>query len=490
MIKAIENKSNRFTYKELAQLAQEMAGTKNRTETRAEKDASGLQDVIIQLPEGRLFHQPEVFKDTLRQLKKDGFKLERQFPKLQLLSGRINPETVEKLESCGFTVHDNSEQEFLPPVSVSTPQEVSSRGKGQAGLKPWEMRQVDPAAMIGVTELRKTEGLTGKGVGIAVIDSGFDYPDYQPAYWQDFTETKAPAPEDQLGHGTHVIGDIVQMAPEARILALRVLGPDGGGRTADIVKALQWVIENKDKQGIQIVNLSLGSPAILPWQNDMLGKVVNLALEAGITVVCPVGNDGPKAKTIASPADVPHAIAVGSLKDDKTVSDFSGRGPTFAGDAKPDVMAPGEYLVSWTSKSSLLAYNGRQCDRVRKMNPDELRTYFKKNMALAMRLKLPIDILRYPDEKMEERIKMSLPGYYYPEEGRLAAPGTSFSGPEVAGVAALLLEKNPNLTPREVQSALMETARKVEGYSQMEQGRGLVQAQKAVRKVNKDDSSN
>lgn len=483
MIKAVESRSLQFTYKELARISREMSAGKGAgPESRPPADPEGLKPVIVQLPEGRLFHQPEVYKDTLKQLKKDGFKVDRKFPELQLFSGRIKPQLARKLKDCGFSVYDDSEREFLPPIPAAS--QVPELQKNEK--KSWELREVDPTIMTGVQRLRETEGLTGKGVGVAVIDSGFDYPDYQPAEWHDFTPTASPLPEDQLGHGTHTVSDVLKMAPEAKIFALRVLGPDGGGKTSDIIKALQWVIENKDEKGIQVVNLSLGSPAIMPWQVDMLGKVVGQAVEAGLTVVTPAGNDGPKAKTICSPGDVPDSITVGSLKDEYTVSDFSAHGPTFTGEAKPDVMAPGEGLVSWNPKNSLLAYNGRQLDKLRAMNPQELREYFKKNSNLILYFKLPFNILRMPDEEMEEKIKTSLPGYYYPAPGYLAAPGTSFSAPEVAGITALLLQKNPDLTPQQVREALMETACPVdETASPLIQGRGLVQADKAAGKVKK-----
>ncbi len=245
--------------------------------------------------------------------------------------------------------------------------------------------------------LRETLGLpavptagtpTGDGgVGVAIIDSGIAPSDdfgLRITGFYDFTKGGIPTrPYDDYGHGTHVAGLIgsngklsgsayMGIAPDVRLVGLKVLDGTGSGTTSDVIKALEYVIANKNRLNVQIVNLSLGHPIYAPAADDPLVQAVEHATAAGLVVVTAAGNLGENQKGsgwgytgITSPGNAPSAITVGAVmtqntvtRSDDVVAPYSSRGPTwFDAFAKPDVVAPGHHLFSDTSVASYLYKN-------------------------------------------------------------------------------------------------------------------------------------
>ncbi|MGE5485930.1 MAG: S8 family peptidase [Ignavibacteriales bacterium] len=213
------------------------------------------------------------------------------------------------------------------------------------------------------------KGITGKGVTIAVLDTGIHpHPDLtQPANrlvgFADFVG-KQRSPYDDNGHGTHIAGAIAGngvssrgkyrgVAPEAKLVGVKVLDENGKGRTSTVIEGLDWCLKNKSKYNIRVLNLSMGSEATSPPADDPMCKAVERLWDAGVVVVVAAGNDGPNEKTILSPGIDPKVITVGAMDDrrtvdrkDDSVAKFSARGPTLEGLAKPDVLAPGVDITS------------------------------------------------------------------------------------------------------------------------------------------------
>ena len=176
-------------------------------------------------------------------------------------------------------------------------------------------------------------GLTGAGVGVAILDSGVSVvPELRGKVIAsvDFTEEQANG-QDKFGHGTHVAGivaangnaadaDTVGVAPGAVIINVRVLDSKGEGRASDVIAAIDWVIANRFKYNIRVINLSLGAPVMQSWRLDPLCQAVERAFRAGIVVVAAAGNHGKTAdgKTlfggIVSPAPLPTTSVLISLK--------------------------------------------------------------------------------------------------------------------------------------------------------------------------------
>jgi serine protease AprX len=241
--------------------------------------------------------------------------------------------------------------------------------------------------------LRATLGLqdawSGKGVTVAVIDSGLEMSEEfqgRVKAFYDFTNGKASAttPSDGYGHGTHVAGTIAGsgalsskreyrgLAANVSLVVLKVLDSTGAGYTSDVIRAVDFAVANRSKFGIDVINLSLGHPIYEPASTDPLVQAVERAAKAGITVVAAAGNLGVNPTTglpgyagITSPGNAPSAITVGSVMTSDTVSrrddripDYSSSGPTWY-DAlvKPDLLAPGHRIIAAAAKKSSIYKN-------------------------------------------------------------------------------------------------------------------------------------
>ena len=250
----------------------------------------------------------------------------------------------------------------------------------------------------------------GRGVTVAIIDSGIDYnhpalgggfgPAHKVAGGYDFVNGDAD-PMDDHGHGTHVAGivagaapPVVGVAPEATLLAYKVLDHYGNGEDSSILAAIERLLD-PDGDGdpsdrADVVNMSLGRFAV---PDDPVVAAVEQATAAGVVFSIAAGNSG-GTFTVGSPAVSPSAITTGATDRGDVMADFSSRGPLpKSWSIKPEVTAPGVDVAS-------AAAGG----------------------------------------------------------GALVASGTSMAAPHVAGVAALVRELHPDWSPADVKSAIVATA--------------------------------
>ncbi len=228
---------------------------------------------------------------------------------------------------------------------------------------------------------RGVPGLTGAGVGVAVIDSGVArMPELRNRIIAsvDFTDSRGLG-RDLLGHGTHVAGIIagaaanrsdetLGVAPGANIISLKVLDEHGRGTTADVIEAIDYAVKYSKRYNIRVINLSLGGPVMQSWRDDPLCQAVERAYRAGLVVVASAGNLGKLADGrevfggITNPGVSPFAITVGALntkgtayRSDDVVATYSSKGPTrFDRLIKPDLVAPGNRILGLAAPGSTL----------------------------------------------------------------------------------------------------------------------------------------
>ena len=246
----------------------------------------------------------------------------------------------------------------------------------------WNLR------LIGADRVWNELDITGQGVVVANMDSGVDWqhPALRQAYrgapqgthdynWYDVTGTYPVAPDDGLGHGTHTMGILVGhdpqatvqhvgVAPGARWIAVKVF--DDGGRTTDsrLHRGFQWILAPTDRRGEaldpsrapDVLNSSWGASNIadLTFWDD-----VAALRAAGILPVFSGGNKGELGEgAVGTPAGYPHSFGVGAIDANELLADWSSRGPSYWGEIKPDVAAPGVAVLSSLPDGNYDAWDG------------------------------------------------------------------------------------------------------------------------------------
>ena len=285
---------------------------------------------------------------------------------------------------------------------------------------------------------------------IAIVDSGIEAsrPEFAGRIVADVNLSTLPgnSPGDGRGHGTFVAGiaagklaDRDGAAPTAKLVSIDVMDDKGMARTSDVIAAADWILANKAQYGIRVANFSLHSSVANSFMYDPLDKAVERLWLNGVVVVAAAGNygypDRPSGVPFA-PGNDPFVITVGASDTGKSVSTIDDRaaawsasGYTRVGFAKPELAAPGRFLVGPVPVTSTL-YSER------------------------------------PDHVVD-------PGY-------MELSGTSFAAPIVTGIAALILGKHPNFTPDQVKGALMLGAKPTPRAADLSEGVGEVNAGRSV----------
>lgn len=259
-------------------------------------------------------------------------------------------------------------------------------------------------------------GLSGENVTVAVMDTGIvTHPDFDNRIliFKDCI-SKREALYDDNGHGTHVAGILAGngslsqnrmycgIAPKTKLVVIKVLDKNGNGNTSNVLVGVDWLIKNKEKYKIRLLNISVGmlKNAGTKEKQELL-DAVEAVWDAGIMVVTAAGNNGPKENTVTIPGISKKVLTVGSMDDrtDQTGTyvgkdGYSGAGPTDCCIMKPEILAPGTNVVSCCMDG---------------------KTYVKKS-------------------------------------------GTSMAAPVVTGALALAFEHSPELSPAEMKLRLYESA--------------------------------
>ncbi len=278
-------------------------------------------------------------------------------------------------------------------------------------------------------------GIKGDGIKVAIVDTGID--DTHPDFSGRIVATKSfvgSSARDDNGHGTHVAGiaagtgaksggKYVGVAPAASLYIAKVLDAGGGGSMSGVMAGIEWAVL---EQKVQVINLSLGGAGPCDGTDALSTMCDEAVQQAGVVMCVAAGNSGPAAKTVGSPGCARFVITVGAVDDNDRMASFSSRGPTADGRVKPDLVYPGVNIVAPRAAGT--------------------------TMGTVV------------------------------EEGYVSASGTSMATPHSTGVAALMLQANPELTAEQVKTLMMAGVINI-GALPNEQGAGRGDAYRAYLKA-------
>ncbi|MBT5735431.1 MAG: S8 family serine peptidase [Euryarchaeota archaeon] len=285
----------------------------------------------------------------------------------------------------------------------------------------------DAAALHGVDSVWADTGYDGAGSTVAIIDTGIDGSHvglddldddnstndpkiigfYDPVNNPDKVNGTEVFPYDDQGHGSHCAGTTAGtgaptyehkgMAPQAFLVGVKVLDSEGSGSFATVMAGMEWTVENRYKFNIRAASMSLGGPGAIEWtssEEDSVNRYANEMMAAGIAIFIAAGNTAVSAQ-IGTPGSAEDAITVGALDKDSTIAEYSSQGPTEEGRVKPNIAYVGSNVMS-------VAFNSG--------------------------------------------------------DGYTDMSGTSMATPGAAGVAALMYQANPDLSPFDIRNIMQETA--------------------------------
>ncbi|MDH6625848.1 subtilisin family serine protease [Streptomyces sp. LBL] len=325
----------------------------------------------------------------------------------------------------------------IAPALGTGPTTKAAKQLGEGLDKIWLDGKVQASLDVSVPQIGAPEvwksGFDGKGVKVAVLDTGVDagHPDLAGKIGETKSFVPDQAVQDGHGHGTHVASTIVGsgaasdgkrkgVAPGAELLVGKVLNNAGSGQDSWIIAGMEWAA----RSGAKIVSMSLGGTASGP--SDVLSETVDeLSASTGTLFVIAAGNAGPSEQTVGTPGIADSALTVGAVDKSDKLASFSSRGPRLGDSAvKPEITAPGAAITAARAAGTTMG--------------------------------TPVD-------------------EYY-----TTSSGTSMATPHVAGAAALVAQAHPDWTGQQIKQALATTAKTNTVNSVFEQGDGRVDAVRAV----------
>jgi serine protease AprX len=373
------------------------------------------------------------------------------FTKMDRLDGTADAERVNRrlgsIDAVAVTIRADKLRDLArnPNLVITADVPVHTSGYSSNQLWPYES---------GVAQ--NWAGPTAPTAGpnaptIAIVDSGIqaDRADFGGRVLASVRLSTLPddSPGDGRGHGTFVAGIAAGGAagytgatPQANLVSVDVMDDHGVARTSDVIAGCGWILANKDKYNIRIANLSLHSATKSSFTRDPLDKAVEKLWFSGVVVVAAAGNYGSPtgpSGVLYAPGNDPFVITVGALdiggtksRNDDFNAPWSAYGRTPDGFMKPDLAAPGRYMIGPVPAGSTLT--------------------------------------------VEKADKVTAPGY-------IQLSGTSFAAPVISGAAAQILAQHPTFTPDQVKGALMVSAKPVDGAATGSVGVGELQMNKAMR---------
>ncbi|MGW1543031.1 S8 family serine peptidase [Streptomyces sp. NPDC002309] len=343
------------------------------------------------------------------------------------LRGSAQGETFPSLGLTARTVRKSEAATAWRGFLAATDGTSRTAGSGKLWLDAEVEASLDRSVAMTGAPVAWGKGLDGKGVKVAVLDTGYDpdHPDLRNRVVAAENFSWDETTDDLNGHGTHVASTVAGsgaasggrykgVAPGADLLVGKVLDASGSGAVSAILEGMEWAVA----QDADIVSLSLGTSIPSDGSDPLSQAVETLSADGGPLFVVAAGNEGAP-RTIGSPAAAPSALTVGSVTKDGAMSSFSSRGPAVAdGGVKPEITAPGSAITAARAAGTLA-----------------------------------------PAANSESYATIS---------------GTSMATPHVSGAAAILKQRHPDWDARRLKAALVAAADPVDGAGVYEQGAGSV----------------
>ncbi len=382
-------------------------------------------------------------------------------------------------------------------------------GSGGSGERHDHAHQPNRFGVIPSTlRLMADPRFTGRGVTIALIDSGFvAHPDLarpinRIVAYEDVTRIGAsldpsaiPDAWDWHGTQTSVVaagnghlsdGVYRSLAPDARVVLVKA-SRRGRVTDGDLAEALAWVIANRERFDIRVASISLGGDMEVSHKESRVDALAEEAVRMGIAVVCAAGNAGRSARPRPiPPANAPAAITVGGYDDGNRLGEaapelyHSSFGPTVDGVLKPEVIAPAVWVAAPILPRTPSYRRAEALSRLAAA-PDALLAH--NAAALWRDAELPESLHREPPTRIRLAVEAALRDAKIVATHYQHVDGTSFAAPIVASVVAQMLEANPRLTSETVKQILIATAERVPGQAVARQGYGMVNARRAVEEA-------
>jgi serine protease AprX len=358
-----------------------------------------------------------------------------EFKVIQAVSAKLTEEQVQGIAARNAMIRFFNEEHQLG-LSAANP-----AGSMQGSLRPqFDLGNSKVPIQVGANELHK-EGITGKGVTVAIIDSGLGkfsgLQQNAAGFDRNITfvnalENDALNSQDTIGHGSHITSILADstsifdqfgaptgahngVAPDVDLVMIKAFDEKGEASYSSVLQGIEYAIENKDNLNIKVLNLAFSFPSTSAYWEDPINQALMRAWDQGITVVVPSGNSGDEKMNIGVPGNNPYVITVGALDDNETpfdvsddmVASFSNFGPTADGFMKPELLAPGTNIRGLVAPSSALAF----------------------------------------------------------ENAANGISGTSQATAVTSGIVALMIQQDPSLTPDEIKCRLISSASQKNDYA-------------------------
>jgi serine protease AprX len=285
------------------------------------------------------------------------------------------------------------------------------------------------------------------------------------------------------GNGSLSNGFYRGLAPDSDVVLVK-LARTGRITEDDIQRGLEWVLTNRKKFGIRVVNISAGGDFEQSYLDDPLSQTVEECTRAGITVVCAVGNAGHLPNhPVFPPASAPSSIAVGGLDDNNSINRAkrgmyrSSYGPTIDGLQKPEVIAPSIWVPAPILPNTPTAQQAELLQKLDQSADAELHDIIRENPGIDAELDAALD---RPVHSIRQIILLKLRRENVITRDYKYVDGTSFSAPIVSSLVAQMLEANPSLTPQQIKRILISTAERLPHYEIDRQGWGVIDPREAV----------